>query len=64
MSEIQMCEMPKCQNPATVAQWDCCENYNQAGYYCSDCSWEGGTTAYCEWENYDLEGNLLAGSHQ
>ena len=59
---VQICEMPQCQNPATVAQWDCCDHYNEAGYYCSDCSWEGGSTISCEWENYDLEGNLLAGN--
>ncbi len=56
------CENPQCQNPATVAQWDCCDYYHNAGYFCSDCSWEGGTTTSCEWENYDLEGNLLAGN--
>ena len=55
-----MCQNAKCNKPATIAQWDCCDNYNFAGYYCSSCSWQGGSTDSCSWQNFDLQGNLLA----
>lgn len=51
-----------CGKTATVAHWDCCGGYNTS-YYCSDCAFEGGDTENCQWENYDLDGNLL-GSNQ
>lgn len=58
----QTCENTNCQNTATVVQYDCCDFYNFPGYFCSDCSWEGGSTQMCEWENQDLNGNVLAGN--
>ena len=46
-----------CGKTATVEKWDCCEGTQ---FYCSECVWDGGQTSYCEWANYDLDGNLLA----
>lgn len=54
---MMICEMTKCEAPATVAHWDCCEGWE---HFCSDHNWNGGTTEHCDWEVQDLDGNILA----
>ena len=46
-----ICEMNKCEAPAMVEKWDCCEG---SQFYCSNHNWDGGTNESCDWEDIPL----------